>query len=263
MRVTIVEKDGAAREMLEADYVVGCDGAHSLVREQIGIERGGVDFDQLMVLAVFRSKELHEALKRFPDRGTFNVLHPDLKGYWQFFGRIDVGEGFFFHAPVPADTTTDNYDFLGLLQERGRVSNSRPSSITSASGICASRSRRRYQVGRVFIAGDAAHSHPPYGGFGLNNGLEDATNLGWKLAAKLAGLGRRRAARILQRRAPPDLQGDRRRFHRGAHRGRRRVARALQPRARQGGVRGGVGRAASGSRRTVRSATSRTTKARR
>ena len=46
-----------------------------------------------------------------------------------------------------------------------------------------------YQVGRVFIAGDAAHSHPPYGGFGLNNGLEDAANLGWKLAATLQGWG--------------------------------------------------------------------------
>ena len=42
--------------MLEADYVVGCDGGHSIVREQIGIERGGADFDQLMVLAVFRSQ---------------------------------------------------------------------------------------------------------------------------------------------------------------------------------------------------------------
>jgi 4-hydroxyisophthalate hydroxylase len=46
-----------------------------------------------------------------------------------------------------------------------------------------------YQVGRVFIAGDAAHSHPPYGAFGLNNGLEDVANLGWKLAARLQGWG--------------------------------------------------------------------------
>jgi hypothetical protein len=44
-------------------------------------------------------------------------------------------------------------------------------------------------VGRIFIAGDAAHSHPPYGGYGLNNGLEDAVNLGWKLAARLKGWG--------------------------------------------------------------------------
>jgi hypothetical protein len=46
-----------------------------------------------------------------------------------------------------------------------------------------------YQAGRMFIAGDAAHSHPPYGGFGLNNGLEDVVNLGWKLAARLEGWG--------------------------------------------------------------------------
>jgi hypothetical protein len=44
-------------------------------------------------------------------------------------------------------------------------------------------------VGRAFIAGDAAHSHPPYGGFGLNSSLEDAVNLGWKLAARLQGWG--------------------------------------------------------------------------
>jgi 4-hydroxyisophthalate hydroxylase len=47
----------------------------------------------------------------------------------------------------------------------------------------------KYQVGRVFIAGDAAHSHPPYGGYGLNSGLDDVANLGWKLAARLQGWG--------------------------------------------------------------------------
>jgi hypothetical protein len=47
----------------------------------------------------------------------------------------------------------------------------------------------QYQLDRVFIAGDACHQHPPYGGFGLNTGLEDAANLGWKLAARLQGWG--------------------------------------------------------------------------
>ena len=46
-----------------------------------------------------------------------------------------------------------------------------------------------YRAGRVFIAGDAAHSHPPYGGYGINTGFEDAANLGWKLAARLGGWG--------------------------------------------------------------------------
>jgi 4-hydroxyisophthalate hydroxylase len=46
-----------------------------------------------------------------------------------------------------------------------------------------------YRKGRIFIAGDAAHSHPPYGGYGINTGMEDAANLGWKLAATLQGWG--------------------------------------------------------------------------
>jgi 2-polyprenyl-6-methoxyphenol hydroxylase-like FAD-dependent oxidoreductase len=188
VRVTVAESSGSRREMLEADYLVGCDGAHSFVRTQAGIERGGVDYDQTMVLAVFRSKELHEALKRFPERGTFNVIHPNLKGYWQFFGRIDVGEGFFFHAPVPVDTTKDNYDFQGLIERAAGFQFKAEFDYVGFWDLRVAVANT-YQVGRILIAGDAAHSHPPYGGFGLNNGLEDATNLGWKLAAALQGWG--------------------------------------------------------------------------
>ncbi len=187
-RVTIVEHEATTTDVLAADYVVGCDGARSTVRDQIGIGRRGSDFDQIMVLAVFRSRTLHEALKRFPERATYNVLHPDAKGYWQFFGRIDVGEGWFFHAPVPADTTTANYDFKGLIERAAGL----PLDCTfDHVGFWDLRVAvaERYRVGRVFIAGDAAHSHPPYGSFGLNNGLEDVANLGWKLAARLAGWG--------------------------------------------------------------------------
>ena len=188
VRVTIKESDGAQREELEGDYVVGCDGANSFVRGQAGIERGGVDFEQIMVLAVFRSEELHEALKRFPERGTYNVLDPAAKGYWNFFGRVDVGESFFFHAPVPANTTKDNYDFLALIQ---RVAGFPVKAEFDYVGFWDLRVAvaETYQAGRVLIAGDAAHSHPPYGGYGLNSGLEDATNLGWKLAATLEGWG--------------------------------------------------------------------------
>jgi 4-hydroxyisophthalate hydroxylase len=186
--VAIAEEGGPGRDVLEADYAVGCDGGHSIVRDQIGIERGGTDFDQLMVLAVFRSRELHEGLKRFPERSTYRVLHPDLKGYWQFFGRIDVGEGWFFHAPVPANTTTENFDFNGLIHS---VAGFEFACTFDYVGFWDLRIAvaEKYQVGRVFIAGDAAHSHPPYGGFGLNNGLEDAINLGWKLTAALEGWG--------------------------------------------------------------------------
>jgi 2-polyprenyl-6-methoxyphenol hydroxylase-like FAD-dependent oxidoreductase len=183
-----VEQDGK-REVLEADYVVGCDGGHSVVRQQIGIPRSGTDFDQLMVLVVFRSRELHEELKRrFPERSIYRVMHPALNGYWKFFGRVDVGEGFFFHAPVPPETTRDNYDFLGLLHgAAGFVFACQFDHV----GFWDLRVAvaEKYRMGRAFIAGDAAHSHPPYGSFGLNNGLEDAVNLGWKLAARFEGWG--------------------------------------------------------------------------
>jgi len=116
------------------------------------------------------------------------VMHPDLRGYWKFFGRVDVGESFFFHAPVPRDTRRDNFDFLALLHDAAGF---KFAAAFDHVGFWDLRVQvaERYQVGRVFIAGDAAHSHPPYGGYGVNNGLEDAINLGWKLAARLEGWG--------------------------------------------------------------------------
>jgi 4-hydroxyisophthalate hydroxylase len=176
------------RRVLEAEYVVGCDGGRSLVRETMGIDRMGRNFDQRMVLAVIRSRELHEGLKRFPECTTYRVLKPELEGYWQFFGRIDVGEGFFFHAPVPPDTRPDNYDFHALLEEAAGFSFKAEFDHVGFWDLRIMVASQ-YSQGRIFIAGDAAHQHPPYGGFGLNTGLEDATNLGWKLAARLQGWG--------------------------------------------------------------------------
>jgi len=187
VRVGIVSQSGE-RKILEAEYAVGCDGSHSTVREQVGIERDHQDFDQLMVLAVIRSRELHEGLKRFPLRSTYRAMDPELKGYWRFFGRIDAEEGFFFHAPVPMDTTRDNYDFHGLMQRAAGFEFACEFDYVGFWDMAVAIAKQ-YQVGRVFIAGDAAHSHPPYGGYGLNNGLDDVSNLGWKLAARLNGWG--------------------------------------------------------------------------
>ena len=188
VRVTIADQDGSGRQALEAEYVVGCDGTRSTVREQSGIQREGTDFDQKMALTVFRSRELHEGLKRLPERTTYRALSPDLNGVWCFFGRIDVGEGWFFHAPVPRDATAEDYDFHGLLQ---RAAGFEFSCEFDHIGFWELRvaAANTYRRGRAFIAGDAAHSHPPYGAYGLNTGLEDVANLGWKLAAALEGWG--------------------------------------------------------------------------
>ena len=181
-----VRLDG--RGTLRARFLVGCDGARSRIREAAGLTETRRDHDRLMVLLVFRSTELHELLARFPGKSFYNVLHPDHEGYWQFFGRVDLGSTWFFHAPVPLGTTRDNYDFEALLH---RAAGARFAVELLHVGFWDLRIAHAdsYGTSRVFIAGDAAHSHPPYGGYGINTGFEDARNLGWKLAATIEGWG--------------------------------------------------------------------------
>jgi 4-hydroxyisophthalate hydroxylase len=186
VEIAIAERGGAGRRTLRADFVVGCDGSRSLVRDACGMTQTHSDHDRLMVLLVFRSEGLHKLLERYPNKSFYNVLHPDLKGYWQFFGRVDLGTTWFFHAPVPLGTTKDNFDFSRYLY----------SAVGAEFDVAFEHigfwdlrvaTADQYRRGRAFIAGDAAHSHPPYGGYGINTGLEDAANLGWKLAATLQG----------------------------------------------------------------------------
>lgn len=186
--VSVVERGGTGRRQLRAAYTVGCDGARSVVREKAGMTQSRTDHDRMMVLLVFKSEGLHELLKCYPGKSYYNVLQPDLKGYWKFFGRVDLGSTWFFHAPVPPGTTKDNFDFAAYLQEAVGA----PFEIEFEHiGFWDLRFALAdsYRAGRVFVAGDAAHSHPPYGGYGVNTGFEDARNLGWKLAAQLQGWG--------------------------------------------------------------------------
>jgi hypothetical protein len=186
--VVIAERETGARQILRGDYVVGCDGSRSVVRETAGITETRSDHDKLMVLLVFRSQGLHALLKRFPGKSYYNVLHPALKGYWQFFGRVDLGETWFFHAPVPAGTTAENFDFQAYLREAVGADFDIALDYVGFWDLRIAIADS-FRKGRIFIAGDAAHSHPPYGGYGINTGLEDAANLGWKLAATLEGWG--------------------------------------------------------------------------
>ena len=186
--VDITQTDSDEARTLRTRYAVGCDGSRSIVRDQAGITQTRSDHDRLMALLVFRSQELHELLKCYPGKSFYCVLHPDLDGYWLFFGRVDLGSTWFFHAPVPFGTTKDNFDFKNYLQH---AAGAEFSVELEHIGFWELRFAvaDQYRKGRVFIAGDAAHSHPPYGGFGVNTGFEDSRNLGWKLAAALQGWG--------------------------------------------------------------------------
>jgi 4-hydroxyisophthalate hydroxylase len=184
--LTIRCRSNGETRSVHAAYAIGADGNRSMVRETSGITSTRTDHDRLMVLLVFRSADLHARLARYPGKSFFCILHPELKGYWKFFGRVDLGSTFFFHAPVPMGTTRDNFDFQALLE-------------TAIGAPCKAEIDHvgfwdlriaiadDYANGRVFIAGDAAHSHPPYGGYGINTGFEDAVNLAWKLDASLQG----------------------------------------------------------------------------
>jgi len=186
--VRIAQVGGGQEMSLRARYLVGCDGSRSVVRESAGMTQTLTEHDRLMVLLVFRSHQLHTLLERFLGKSYYNVLQPELKGYWKFFGRVDLGTTWFFHAPVPPGTTRDNFDFRTYLHEavgaQFDVEFEHVGFWDLRFAVADS-----YRAGRIFVAGDAAHSHPPYGGYGINTGFEDARNLGWKLAAMLRGWG--------------------------------------------------------------------------
>lgn len=177
-----------AEHALQAQYVVGCDGARSIVRELAGINQAINLQGPKMALLVFRSTELDKLLEKHQGKSIFNVMNPELNGFWQFLGRFDLQGGWFYHVPVADDATADNTDFESHLHQMvGQAFELEFEHI----GFWDLRitHAEAYRADRVFIAGDAAHSHPPYGGYGVNMGLEDACNLSWKLAAMLDGWG--------------------------------------------------------------------------
>lgn len=174
--------DGSTQR-IHAEYVVGCDGSRSITRQAAGITTTQADDRQLMVLAVFRSPHFDDLVEHL-GASFMNVLHPSLDGYWQFFGRVDDRETWFFHCPVPPDTTRETVDLSSLLIH---AIGTNVEFEVEHLGFWELRFELAdtYRSGRVFIAGDAAHSHPPYGGYGINTGFEDAANLAWKLAASV------------------------------------------------------------------------------
>jgi 2-polyprenyl-6-methoxyphenol hydroxylase-like FAD-dependent oxidoreductase len=167
-----------------ARFVVGCDGSSSMTRTAAGIGQRRVDHDRKMALIIFRSPEMDELATRYAHRQFFTILHPRLDGYWQFLGRVDDQSRWFFHAPVPVDSTVSGLDVDALVAAavgRSVALQAEHVGFWDLRFAIAD----EYRAGRVFIAGDAAHSHPPYGGYGINSGLEDAGNLAWKLALAL------------------------------------------------------------------------------
>jgi 2-polyprenyl-6-methoxyphenol hydroxylase-like FAD-dependent oxidoreductase len=155
-------------ERVEASYVVGCDGGRSAVRKAIGLTlRGeGLDPRPALVADVVMPGLSRDDWHVYPlARGGMITLCP-LPGT-DFF-QVTAPGGL---APEQLATTLERVTKQVVDEVRWR-----------SQYVPQARMVERYRVGRVFLAGDAAHVHPPAGGQGLNTGVQDAWNLGWKLA---------------------------------------------------------------------------------
>jgi 2-polyprenyl-6-methoxyphenol hydroxylase-like FAD-dependent oxidoreductase len=197
---TIRTADGSVDQARFA-YVVGCDGAHSTVRKAAGIGFDGeaypwpfmlgdvhIDWDLPYGMAFRAVRPVKDAPPDMfiaiplPEPGRYRVsmlAPPALVPA----GGTEHGIQAEMKGPSLADLQTIADD---MIPGRPRLDDLRWSSIFRISMRLAS----QYRQGRLFIAGDAAHIHPPTGGQGMNTGIQDAYNLAWKLALVLRGRGR-------------------------------------------------------------------------
>jgi 2-polyprenyl-6-methoxyphenol hydroxylase-like FAD-dependent oxidoreductase len=172
-------------EVVKADWLIGCDGAHSAVRHGLGLSFPGDTLQSEWILA-----DLH--LAGYPHPAT------EMATYWHDDGVLliiplsarrfrviaDVGQS---HGVAPANPTLDQVQ--AIVDRRG------PGGMVASDPIWLSAFRINerkvgdYRSGRVFVAGDAAHVHSPAGGQGMNTGMQDAFNLAWKLALVCRGEG--------------------------------------------------------------------------
>ena len=176
VQAILTRTDGAV-EQVHARFLVGCDGGHSAVRKSLGLRFEGEALEGQRLIAA--DVEL-EGLDRdhwhlWPlAKGCVLTLCP-LPGtaYFQLAAPLST------RAPAP-EISEDGLRSLIAAATGGRVH------VKSVAWMSLYRPQvrmvDRYRVGRVFVAGDAAHVHPPAGGQGLNTGVQDAYNLGWKLA---------------------------------------------------------------------------------
>jgi 2-polyprenyl-6-methoxyphenol hydroxylase-like FAD-dependent oxidoreductase len=179
--VTVESADGTR---LRSRYLVGCDGARSTVRKRLGV---GFPGEPSRVETLLGDMEVTE------DPATVAAVVEEVRKTQLRFGAIPLGEGL-HRIVVPAEGVAEDRTTAPTLEEFKRQLRAFAGTDFGAHSPRwlsrfgdATRQAERYRVGRVLLAGDAAHIHPPTGGQGLNLGIQDAFNLGWKLAAEANG----------------------------------------------------------------------------
>ncbi|WAU82942.1 rifampin monooxygenase [Streptomyces sp. Qhu-G9] len=178
--VTVELSDG---EQLRARYLVGCDGARSTVRKLIGV---GFPGEPSRAETLMGEMEVGVPQEEIAAKMT-EVGKTDKRFWLRPFGERA------YSVVVPAAGVSDRAEPLTLenFKHQLRAIAGTDFGVHSPRWLSrfgdATRLAERYRIGRVLLAGDAAHIHPPLGGQGLNLGVQDAFNLGWKLAAQVRG----------------------------------------------------------------------------
>jgi 2-polyprenyl-6-methoxyphenol hydroxylase-like FAD-dependent oxidoreductase len=174
---------GGGTRHVRAAYVVGCEGARSLVRDAIGAQYQGGDDSRPNYNIVFEAPGLAERVAHGP-AVHYWIINPAQPG---LVGRLNLDETWWCIAQGvdAASGEVDSYQIIRNLIGADLAVTVLATDSWRARMLLAD----RYSEGRLFIAGDAAHQNPPWGGHGFNTGIGDAVNLGWKLAAVINGWG--------------------------------------------------------------------------
>jgi 2-polyprenyl-6-methoxyphenol hydroxylase-like FAD-dependent oxidoreductase len=179
--VAHLRDDRGSTGLCQASFIAGCDGAHSTVRQALGIQFGGGTYQHLFYVADVQATgpvmngDIHIALDEADFLAVFGLAGPGrarLIGTVQgaaaargdALGWSDVSAGVLAHLRIQVERV----NWFSTYHVHHRVAS-------------------RFQAGRAFLLGDAAHIHSPVGGQGMNTGIGDAINLAWKLAAVVKG----------------------------------------------------------------------------
>lgn len=182
---TLVHPDGR-EESVRTPWLIACDGAHSTVRHQLGVDFAGKTEPDDWILA-----DVHMAGPLATD---------EISLYWHERGVLAlfpmIGERFRLIADVGPRPELAQPETPTLAQVQALLDERGPGGLVATDAVWLSgfrineRKLAHYRHGRVLFAGDAAHVHSPAGGQGMNTGMQDACNLAWKLALVQAGRAR-------------------------------------------------------------------------
>ncbi|HYY28382.1 MAG TPA: FAD-dependent monooxygenase [Chthoniobacterales bacterium] len=176
--VRAVTRDSAGTEEIsEVDWLIGCDGAHSSVRQLAGFAFEGGAYDETFVLADVNFSgcldpvHLHMFLT---DSGVVGII-PYGKGRCRVIANMtEESEGGLVRDPSLAEIQE-------IVRRRTNLGIGLTDAVWLSRFRIAHRKVPKFRIGRIFLAGDSAHVHSPAGGQGMNTGVQDSFNLGWKL----------------------------------------------------------------------------------